>query len=59
MLRGGLLPMSHKEQVRDWYAQAAVALLLSAQRVAPGGKAYGLDMTDETRTGRWRRPFGY
>jgi arsenite methyltransferase len=35
------------ENVLDLGSGAGVDVLLSARRVAPGGKAYGLDMTDE------------
>jgi SAM-dependent methyltransferase len=35
------------ETVLDLGSGGGIDVLLSAQRVAPGGKAYGLDMTDE------------
>src|SRR5213080_1958288 len=35
------------ETVLDLGSGAGIDVLLSAKRVAPGGKAYGLDMTDE------------
>src|ERR1019366_7550444 len=35
------------EIVLDLGSGGGIDVLLSAQRVAPGGKAYGLDMTDE------------
>ncbi|HLH03913.1 MAG TPA: arsenite methyltransferase [Bryobacteraceae bacterium] len=35
------------ETVLDLGSGAGIDVLLSARRVAPGGKAYGLDMTDE------------
>src|ERR671914_29252 len=33
--------------VARWVSGGGIDVLLSARRVAPGGKAYGLDMTDE------------
>jgi arsenite methyltransferase len=38
------------EVVLDLGSGGGIDVLLSAQRVAPGGKAYGLDMTDEMLT---------
>ena len=35
------------ETVLDLGSGGGIDVLLSARRVAPGGKAYGLDMTDE------------
>jgi arsenite methyltransferase len=37
------------ETVLDLGSGGGIDVLLSARRVAPQGKAYGLDMTDETR----------
>lgn len=38
----------------DFGSGGSIDVLLSARRVAPGGKAYGLDMTDEMLKLAWR-----
>ena len=43
----GTQPLSPGEVVLDLGSGGGIDVLLSARRVAPGGKAYGLDMTDE------------
>ncbi len=43
----GLAQLSPGEVVLDLGSGGGIDVLLSARRVAPGGKAYGLDMTDE------------
>ena len=45
-----LAALSPGEVVLDLGSGGGVDVLLSARRVAPGGKAYGLDMTDEMLT---------
>lgn len=42
-----LATLSPGETVLDLGSGGGIDVLLSARRVAPGGKAYGLDMTDE------------
>jgi arsenite methyltransferase len=42
-----LATLSPREVVLDLGSGGGIDVLLSAKRVAPGGKAYGLDMTDE------------
>src|ERR671916_1115695 len=42
-----LADLSPGEVVLDLGSGGGIDVLLSARRVAPGGKAYGLDMTDE------------
>ncbi|MCC6532900.1 MAG: arsenite methyltransferase [Burkholderiales bacterium] len=42
-----LAALAQGETVLDLGSGGGIDVLLSAQRVAPGGKAYGLDMTDE------------
>ena len=42
-----LATLSPGEVVLDLGSGGGIDVLLSARRVAPGGKAYGLDMTDE------------
>src|SRR5215204_5243249 len=42
-----LATLSPGEVVLDLGSGGGIDVLLSAQRVSPGGKAYGLDMTDE------------
>src|SRR3712207_5335944 len=42
-----LAELSPGEVVLDLGSGGGIDVLLSARRVAPGGKAYGLDMTDE------------
>ena len=42
-----LAALSSGEVVLDLGSGGGIDVLLSARRVAPGGKAYGLDMTDE------------
>src|SRR5215204_1101421 len=42
-----LATLSPGEDVLDLGSGGGIDVLLSARRVAPGGKAYGLDMTDE------------
>src|SRR5438105_8929432 len=42
-----LAQLSPGETVLDLGSGGGIDVLLSARRVAPGGKAYGLDMTDE------------
>jgi arsenite methyltransferase len=42
-----LATLSPEEVVLDLGSGGGIDVLLSARRVAPGGKAYGLDMTDE------------
>ncbi len=42
-----LIDLRPGEVVLDLGSGGGIDVLLSAQRVAPGGKAYGLDMTDE------------
>ena len=42
-----LATLSSGEVVLDLGSGGGIDVLLSARRVAPGGKAYGLDMTDE------------
>jgi SAM-dependent methyltransferase len=42
-----LASLSPGEVVLDLGSGGGIDVLLSARRVAPGGKAYGLDMTDE------------
>ena len=42
-----LAKLSPGEVVLDLGSGGGIDVLLSAQRVSPGGKAYGLDMTDE------------
>ena len=42
-----LVTLSPGEVVLDLGSGGGIDVLLSARRVAPGGKAYGLDMTDE------------
>jgi arsenite methyltransferase len=42
-----LAQLSPGEVVLDLGSGGGIDVLLSAQRVSPGGKAYGLDMTDE------------
>jgi SAM-dependent methyltransferase len=42
-----LATLSPGEVVLDLGSGGGIDVLLSAERVAPGGKAYGLDMTDE------------
>ncbi|HEY3705323.1 MAG TPA: arsenite methyltransferase [Terracidiphilus sp.] len=42
-----LIDLRHGETVLDLGAGGGIDVLLSAQRVGPTGKAYGLDMTDE------------
>ena len=42
-----LATLSPGEAVLDLGSGGGIDVLLSARRVAPGGKAYGLDMTDE------------
>lgn len=42
-----LATLSPDEVVLDLGSGGGIDVLLSARRVAPGGKAYGLDMTDE------------
>jgi arsenite methyltransferase len=42
-----LAALSPGETVLDLGSGGGIDVLLSAQRVGPGGKAYGLDMTDE------------
>jgi arsenite methyltransferase len=42
-----LATLSPGEVVLDLGSGGGIDVLLSAKRVAPGGKAYGLDMTDE------------
>ena len=43
----GAATLSLGEVVLDLGSGGGIDVLLSARRVAPGGKAYGLDMTDE------------
>jgi SAM-dependent methyltransferase len=43
----GGLPEAAGEVVLDLGSGGGIDVLLSAKRVSPGGKAYGLDMTDE------------
>ena len=43
----GLATLSAGEVVLDLGSGGGIDVLLSARRVSPGGKAYGLDMTDE------------
>lgn len=45
-----LTTLSAGEVVLDLGSGGGIDVLLSARRVAPGGKAYGLDMTDEMLT---------
>lgn len=45
-----LASLSPGEVVLDLGSGGGIDVLLSARRVAPGGKAYGLDMTDEMLT---------
>jgi len=42
-----LADLKHGETVLDLGSGGGIDVLLSARRVGPGGKAYGLDMTDE------------
>ena len=42
-----LATLSPGEVVLDLGSGGGIDVLLSARRVAPGGKAYGLDMTEE------------
>ena len=42
-----LAPLSPGEVVLDLGSGGGIDVLLSARRVSPGGKAYGVDMTDE------------
>ena len=42
-----LATLSPGEMVLDLGSGGGIDVLLSARRVSPGGKAYGLDMTDE------------
>ena len=42
-----LATLAPGEVVLDLGSGGGIDVLLSARRVAPGGKAYGLDMTDE------------
>ena len=42
-----LATLSPGEVVLDLGSSGGIAVLLSAKRVSPGGRAYGLDMTDE------------
>ena len=42
-----LTPLYAGEVVLDLGSGAGLDVILSARRVGPGGKAYGLDMTDE------------
>ncbi len=42
-----LAALSPGEVVLDLGSGGGIDVLLSARRVSPGGKAYGLDMTDE------------
>ena len=42
-----LAELKHGETVLDLGSGGGIDVLLSARRVGPGGKAYGLDMTDE------------
>ena len=44
---GALADLSPGEVVLDLGSGGGIDVLLSARRVSPGGKAYGLDMTDE------------
>jgi ubiquinone/menaquinone biosynthesis C-methylase UbiE len=44
-----LATLSPGEVVLDLGSGGGIDVLLSARRVSPGGKAYGLDMTDEMR----------
>ena len=44
-----LATLSPGEVVLDLGSGGGIDVLLSAARVSPGGKAYGLDMTDEMR----------
>lgn len=48
-----LATLSPGEVVLDLGSGGGIDVLLSARRVAPGGKAYGLDMTDEMLTLAW------
>src|SRR5215204_2429587 len=45
--RSALAKLSPGEVVLDLGSGGGIGVLLSARRVAPGGRAYGLDMTDE------------
>lgn len=45
-----LLDLKPGQTVLDLGSGGGIDVLLSARRVAPGGKAYGLDMTDEMLT---------
>ena len=47
--------LNEGETVLDLGSGAGVDVLLSARRVGPAGKAYGLDMTDEMLDARARR----
>jgi len=49
-----LATLSPGEVVLDLGSGGGIDVLLSARRVAPGGKAYGLDMTDEMLELAWR-----
>ena len=42
-----LAKLNHGETVLDLGSGGGIDVLLSARRVGPAGKAYGLDMTDE------------
>ena len=51
-----LATLSPDEVVLDLGSGGGIDVLLSARRVAPGGKAYGLDMTDEMlELARWNQ----
>jgi len=49
-----LATLSPGEVVLDLGSGGGIDVLLSARRVSPGGKAYGLDMTDEMLDLAWR-----
>jgi SAM-dependent methyltransferase len=45
-----LIDLQHGQTVLDLGSGGGIDVLLSARRVGPGGKVYGLDMTDEMLT---------